>query len=198
MFLVIYADSNLESKVIGKCVLCASSAACPQPQRSGVRLQDTPDRRRGLLPTPAALRSVALPAGAAGLHRLDPRHRSSHRSVFSHTQQRIPNRHRVEEKRRENAKVWKLLQMWWHEELAEGQFSSPPMVPMGSWWMELCGFFLCLFTFLTNLAVILLGSCFIYLFYLFFYVFLFIFVKIKRFFLSPNKQKQNNFLPDSL
>lgn len=94
--------------------------------------------------------------------------------------------------------VWKLLQMWWHEELAEGQFSSPPMVPMGSWWMELCGFFLCLFTFLTNLAVILLGSCFIYLFYLFFYVFLFIFVKIKRFFLSPNKQKQNNFLPDSL
>lgn len=60
------------------------SAAHPQPQRSGVRLQNTPDSRRGFLPAPAALHPVTLPAGAAGLHRLDPRHRSSDRSARSH------------------------------------------------------------------------------------------------------------------
>lgn len=142
MFLVIYADSNLESKVIGKCVLCASSAACPQPQRSGVRLQDTPDRRRGLLPTPAALRSVALPAGAAGLHRLDPRHRSSHRSVFSHTQQRIPNRHRVEEKRRKFGNFCRCggMRSW-----QKDSFLHPPWSPWAAGgWSFVVSFFVCL------------------------------------------------------
>lgn len=53
--------------------------AHPQSQRSGVRLPHTPDRRRGFLPAPAAVHPVTLPAGAAGLHRLDPRHRPADR-----------------------------------------------------------------------------------------------------------------------
>lgn len=58
----------------------SSSVASPQSQRSGVRLPHAPDRRRRLLPAPAALHPVPLPAGAAELHRLDPRHGPAHRS----------------------------------------------------------------------------------------------------------------------
>lgn len=52
----------------------SSSVAHPQSQRPGVRLPHALDRWCGFLPAPSALHPVALPAGAAGLHRLDPRH----------------------------------------------------------------------------------------------------------------------------
>lgn len=58
-------------------------SAHPQPQRPGVRLPHAPDRRRGLLPAPAALHPVALPAGAAGPNRLDARDRPTHRSAVA-------------------------------------------------------------------------------------------------------------------
>lgn len=54
-------------------------AAYSQPQCSGVRLQDPSDRWGGLLSTPAALHPVTLSAGVTGLHRLDTRHRPTHR-----------------------------------------------------------------------------------------------------------------------
>lgn len=54
--------------------LSLSTAAHPQPQHPGVRLPHALDRRRGLLSAPATVHPVTLPAGAAGLHRLDPRH----------------------------------------------------------------------------------------------------------------------------
>lgn len=63
----------------------SSTVAHPQPQRSGVCLPHTPDRRRGVLPAPVAIHPVTLPAGAAGLHRLDPRHRPTDRSDMQST-----------------------------------------------------------------------------------------------------------------
>lgn len=51
------------------------TVAHPQPQRPRVCLPHTLDRWRGFLSAPAALHPVTLPAGAAGLYRLDPRHR---------------------------------------------------------------------------------------------------------------------------
>lgn len=58
-----------------KAHLPLSTVAHPQPQRPRVRLPHTLDRWRGFLSAPAALHPVTLPAGAAGLYRLDPRHR---------------------------------------------------------------------------------------------------------------------------
>lgn len=55
--------------------LSLSTVAHPQPQRPRVCLPHTLDRWRGFLSAPAALHPVTLPAGAAGLYRLDPCHR---------------------------------------------------------------------------------------------------------------------------
>lgn len=51
-----------------------STAAHPQSQHPGVRIPHALDRRRGFLSAPATVHPVTLPAGVAGLHRLDPRY----------------------------------------------------------------------------------------------------------------------------
>ncbi len=73
----------------------SSTVAHSQSQRSGVCLPHTPDRWRRFLPAPAALHPVTLPAGAAGLHRLDPRHRptdwSDAQNTISHSDIKCAN-----------------------------------------------------------------------------------------------------------
>lgn len=59
--------------------LLVLAAAHPQPEFPGVCLPYTPDRWGGLLPASPPVHPVTLPAGAAGLYRLDPCHRPTGR-----------------------------------------------------------------------------------------------------------------------